>query len=173
MARFDGRVAIVTGGGRGIGQAYAKSLAEEGAKICVTDIIDTDNTVNIIKQAGGDAIGVKCDVLDKSQIEAMVGATVEAYGKVEILVNNAARFADIGQKPFMEISEDEWDRVMQVNTRGRYLDRWSRQAGRWGIDRRVFVCDFDEVHPAVPGSIPPRLTLDREDLSYALFAGEL
>ncbi len=118
MARFDGRVAIITGAGRGIGQAYAKSLAEEGAKICVTDIIDTDNTVNIIKQAGGDAIGVKCDVLVKDQIEAMVAATIEAYGKIDILVNNAALFADIGQKPFMEISEDEWDRVMQVNTRG-------------------------------------------------------
>jgi hypothetical protein len=63
--------------------------------------------------------------------------------------------------------------LLQVNTRGRYLDSWSRQDGRWGIDRRVFVCDFDEVHPATPGSIPPRLTLDRDDLSYALFAGEL
>lgn len=63
--------------------------------------------------------------------------------------------------------------LLQVNTRGRYLDRWSRQGGRWGIDRRVFVNDFDEVRRAVPGSIPPRLTLDRSDLSYALFAGEL
>jgi len=63
--------------------------------------------------------------------------------------------------------------LMQVNTRGRYLDRWSRVGGRWLIDRRVFVCDFDEVHPATPGSIPPRLKLDRRDLSYALFSGEL
>jgi hypothetical protein len=62
--------------------------------------------------------------------------------------------------------------LMQVNTRGRYLDRWSRRGGRWGIDRRVFVCDFDEVHPAVPGAIAPRLTLGRDDLSYTLFAGE-
>jgi len=118
MGRFDGRVAIITGAGRGIGQSYAKSLAEEGAKICVTDIIDTDNTVNIINQAGGDAIGVHCDVLKKDEIDAMVAATIEAYGKVDIMVTNAALFADLGQKPFMEISEDEWDRVMQVNTRG-------------------------------------------------------
>ena len=118
MSRFDGRVAIITGAGRGIGQAYAKSLAEEGAKICVTDIIDTDNTVNIIKQAGGDAIGVHCDVLDKDQVDAMVAATIEAYGKVDIMVTNAALFADLQQKSFMDISEDEWDRVMQVNTRG-------------------------------------------------------
>jgi NAD(P)-dependent dehydrogenase (short-subunit alcohol dehydrogenase family) len=120
MPRLDGRVAIITGAGRGIGQAYAKALAEEGAKICVTDIIDTDNTVNIIKQAGGDAIGVHCDVLVKDEIDAMVAATIEAYGKVDIMVTNAALFADIGQKPFMEISEEEWDRVMQVNTRGMF-----------------------------------------------------
>ncbi len=118
MSKFDGRVAIITGAGRGIGQAYAKSLAEEGAKICVTDIIDTDNTVNIIKQAGGDAIGVQANVLDKDQIDAMVGTTIETYGKVDIMVTNAALFADLEQKSFMDISEDEWDRVMQVNTRG-------------------------------------------------------
>jgi NAD(P)-dependent dehydrogenase (short-subunit alcohol dehydrogenase family) len=108
----------VTGAGRGIGATYAKSLAEEGAKVTVTDIISTENTVNIIKQAGGEAIGVACDVLDKDQVEAMVAATVEAYGKVDILVNNAALFADLEQKSFMDISEQEWDRVMQVNTRG-------------------------------------------------------
>lgn len=78
----------------------------------------------------------------------------------EAYVNSAMRMMHEGQ-------------LIQVNTRGRYLDSWSRQDGRWGIDRRVFVCDFDEVHPAVSGSIPPRLTLDRDDLSYALFAGEL
>jgi len=77
----------------------------------------------------------------------------------EAYVNSAMRMMHAGQ-------------LLQVNTRGRYLDRWSRADGRWGIDRRVFVCDFDEVHPATPGSIPPRLTLDRDDLSYALFDGE-
>ncbi|MDG2005366.1 MAG: nuclear transport factor 2 family protein [Novosphingobium sp.] len=82
----------------------------------------------------------------------------QAYS--EAYINSAMRMMHEGQ-------------LMQVNTRGRYLDRWSRQNGRWGIDRREFVCDFDEVHPAVPGSIPPRLTLDRKDRSYVLFAGEL
>lgn len=82
------------------------------------------------------------------------GATSEAY------VNSAMRMMHEGQ-------------LLQINTRGRYLDCWSRVDGRWLIDRRHFVCDFDEVHPAVPGSIPPRLTLDRGDLSYALFAGTL
>ncbi len=118
MSRLEGRVAIITGAGRGLGAAYAKSLAEEGVKIAVSDIISTENTVNIIKQAGGEAIGIHCDVLDKAQVEAMVAATVEAYGKVDIMVTNAALFADIKQKSFMDIDEEEWDRVMQVNTRG-------------------------------------------------------
>ena len=78
----------------------------------------------------------------------------------EAYVNSAMRMMHEGE-------------LLQVNTRGRYLDRWSRRDGRWGIDRRVFVNDFDEVRRAVPGSIPPRLTLDRSDLSYALFDGEL
>ena len=65
------------------------------------------------------------------------------------------------------------DELVQINTRGRYLDRWSRQDGRWGIDRRVFVNDFDEMRPVAPGSIPQRLRLDRSDPSYAHFAGEL
>jgi NAD(P)-dependent dehydrogenase (short-subunit alcohol dehydrogenase family) len=118
MARLDGRVAIVTGGGRGIGVSYCKALAAEGAKVTVADIIDPTTTVNIIKQQGGQAIGVRCDVLDKRQVAEMVATTVKSFGKVDIMVTNAALFADLKQKPFMEIDEAEWDRVMQVNTRG-------------------------------------------------------
>ncbi len=118
MARLDGRVAIITGAGRGIGVAYATAMAAEGAKIVVTDIIDTENTVNIIKQAGGEAIGIHCDVTDPDAVHAMVAGSIEAFGKVDIMVTNAALFADLEQKPFMEIDEDEWDRVMTVNTRG-------------------------------------------------------
>ncbi len=118
MGRLDGRVAIVTGAGRGIGVHYAKALAEEGAKVCCSDILETENTVNIIKQAGGEAIGNRCDVTDPDQVRAMVADTVEAFGKVDIMVTNAAIFADLQQRSFMEIPEEEWDRVMAVNTRG-------------------------------------------------------
>ncbi len=118
MARLEGRVAIVTGAGRGIGADYAKALATEGAKVVVTDIVDTKNTVNIIKQAGGEAIGIHCDVTDPENVKAMVAETVEKFGKLDIIVNNAALFADLDQKSFLEIDEAEWDRVMQVNTRG-------------------------------------------------------
>ena len=118
MGRLDGKVAIVTGGGRGIGVEYSKVLAAEGAKVAVTDIVDTETTVNIIKQAGGDAIGIHCDVTDLDNIKAMVAETVEVYGRLDILVNNAALFADLKQGSFLDIDEAEWDRVMQINTRG-------------------------------------------------------
>ena len=118
MGRLDGRVAIVTGAGRGIGVHYAKALAEEGAKVCCSDILDTENTVNIIKQTGGEAISNRCDVTDPDQVRAMVAETVGAFGKVDIMVTNAAIFADLQQRSFMEIPEEEWDRVMAVNTRG-------------------------------------------------------
>jgi NAD(P)-dependent dehydrogenase (short-subunit alcohol dehydrogenase family) len=118
MGRLDGQVAIVTGAGRGIGVEYAKVLAAEGAKVTVSDIINTDNTVNIIKQAGGEAIGIHCDVTDPENIRAMVAETISTFGKLDILVNNAALFADLKQGSFLDIDEAEWDRVMQINTRG-------------------------------------------------------
>ncbi len=118
MGRLDGRAAIVTGSGRGIGAEYAKALAAEGASVAVTDIIDTANTVNIIRQAGGEAIGVACDVTRPEEVRALVAETVGAFGKLDVMVTNAALFADLRQRSFLEIDEDEWDRVMQVNTRG-------------------------------------------------------
>ena len=78
----------------------------------------------------------------------------------EAYVNSAMRMEHNGE-------------LLQVNTRGRYLDNWSRNGVGWGIDRRVFVCDLSEMRPVNPGPVPPRLTLDRNDLSYALFKGEL
>ena len=118
MARLDGRVAIVTGGGRGIGATYCEALAAEGAKIVVGDIVDTGRTVNTVGRAGGEALGMHCDVTEPDQIRAMVARTIETHGKIDILVNNAALFADIRVKPFSEIDEAEWDRMMAINTRG-------------------------------------------------------
>ena len=118
MARVKDKVAVVTGGAQGIGRAYAECLASEGAKVVVTDILDTNEAVDAIKKVGGDAIGLKTDVISNVSLESMVEEAEKAFGPIEILVNNAAVFASIEMKPFTQISEDEWDLVMRVNVRG-------------------------------------------------------
>ena len=121
MGKLDGRVAIVTGAAQGIGAAYAKRFAEEGAKVCVSDILDCTNVVNTITQSGGEGIGVECDVSDENQVEAMVANTVERWGKIDIMVPNAAIFATLERGSFLDIDVDDWDRLMAVNVRGVYL----------------------------------------------------
>jgi NAD(P)-dependent dehydrogenase (short-subunit alcohol dehydrogenase family) len=87
----------------------------------VSDILDCANVVNIIKQQGGDAIGVACDVSDERQCRALVAKAVEAYGKVDVMVPNAAIFAKLDRRSFLDIPVEEWDKVMAVNVRGVYL----------------------------------------------------
>jgi len=118
MGRVDGKVAIVTGAAQGIGAVYAKALAAEGAAVCVSDILDTANTVAAIEAAGGRAIGLETDVTDLAACENMVAAAVGAFGSADILVTNAALFAALERRSFLEIGGDEWDRVMAINTRG-------------------------------------------------------
>ncbi|MBM3486779.1 MAG: SDR family oxidoreductase [Alphaproteobacteria bacterium] len=118
MARLGGRVAIVTGGAQGIGAHYAKGLAAEGAKVAVADILDPTPVVNSIRQQGGEAIGIVADMTKTASVEAMVAKTVGAFGKLDILVNNAAIFGKLERKPQSEIDNAEWDRVIDVNVTG-------------------------------------------------------
>ena len=115
------RVAIVTGAAQGIGATYAKALAEAGAKVVVSDVLDATPVAQIIEQAGGEAVATETDVSDPAAVEAMVATAVERFGRLDILVNNAAVFATIELKPFTEIDVEEWDRVMAVNVRGPFL----------------------------------------------------
>lgn len=121
MGKLDDRVAIITGAAQGIGAAYARRFAEEGAKVVIADILDSTNVVNTIKQSGGEAIGLKVDVSDKAQVQGMVQSAVEAFGKIDVLVPNAALFANIERRSFLEIDVDEWDELMAVNVRGVFL----------------------------------------------------
>ena len=121
MGRLDGRVALVTGAAQGIGAAFAKGLAEEGAKIAIADLDSGQTVVDIIKQAGGEAIDVPTDVSDEAAAKAAIAQTVEAFGRFDILVNNAAIFTQVERKKFDDISVDEWDKVCSVNIRGVWL----------------------------------------------------
>jgi NAD(P)-dependent dehydrogenase (short-subunit alcohol dehydrogenase family) len=116
--RLENRVAIVTGGARGIGQAYCLGLARAGANVVVADMLDTGETVAKIKELGATGIGVKVDVARFDSAQQMAARAIEAFKKIDILVNNAALMANIKMGPFSAIAEEEWDRVMAVNVKG-------------------------------------------------------
>jgi len=118
MGRLDGKTAIVTGAARGIGAVMAKHISDEGANVVVTDVLDTNRTVETIKNAGGSAIGLNVNITSDDDLGAMVEATEKEFGKLDILINNASIFAALNPKPFMQIDNDEFDQVMTVNTRG-------------------------------------------------------
>jgi NAD(P)-dependent dehydrogenase (short-subunit alcohol dehydrogenase family) len=119
--RLKDQVVIVTGAARNIGQVYAVGLAREGARVVVADILDTTETVGMIEAEGGQAFGVNVDVTDEAKTKAMAQATVDHFGRIDGLVNNAALFHDIKLRPFWEIPEAEWDRMMSVNLKGIFL----------------------------------------------------
>lgn len=121
MGRLDGRVAIVTGAAQGIGAAYAKRFAEEGAKVAICDVLDCTNVVNTIAQSGGEAFGMEVDVSDEAQVAGLVARTVESFGRVDVMVPNAAIFAALNRRSFLDIGVEEWDRVMAVNVRGVFV----------------------------------------------------
>jgi 3-oxoacyl-[acyl-carrier protein] reductase len=119
--RLKDRVAIVTGAARGIGQAYCLALVREGAAIVATDLLSCAETVAKVKQAGGEALGVTADVANEQSCQAMAAQTVQHFGRIDILVNNAAVYGGLKLTPFDQIPEAEWDRVMAVNVKGIWL----------------------------------------------------
>jgi NAD(P)-dependent dehydrogenase (short-subunit alcohol dehydrogenase family) len=119
--RLKDRVAIVTGAARGIGQAYSLALAREGAKVVAVDILSCAETITQVQQAGGEALGLTADVADAQSTLAMAAQTVQRFGRIDILVNNAAVYGGLRLTPFEQIPEAEWDRVMAVNVKGIWL----------------------------------------------------
>src|SRR5437762_5983539 len=115
--RLSGKVAIITGGAAGIGFAYARRFLAEGASVVIADIADVDAAA---EKAGAPdrTLGVRADVSDAAAVRTMVEAAVVRFGRIDVLVNNAAVFATLKPQPFDAIPEAEWDRVMAVNVRG-------------------------------------------------------
>lgn len=119
--RFKDKTVIITGGGGKIAKAYALAFAREGAKLSLPDIASADGVVNAIKDMGGTAISMACDVSDENSVQAMVSQTIQEFGTVDILINNAAYFMSVWKGPFWEMTVEEFDKAMAVNVRGSWL----------------------------------------------------
>ena len=118
MGQLDKRTIIVTGAAQGIGAAYARGLVAEGANVVINDVLDPAALVDELADAGGEVMGIIADVTDDTQIADMVSQTVEKYGRIDGLINNAALFGKIARRRFEKIDIDEFDAVMRVNIRG-------------------------------------------------------
>ena len=123
--RFDltGQSVIITGGGKGIGKVYAREFARAGARVVAADI-DGDaarDVAAVIVSEGGTCLGVTTDVSDAASVEAMAAATLSAFGRIDVLINNASLMSTLPRRSFLEIPEEEWERVMSVNLKGLFL----------------------------------------------------
>lgn len=123
--RLAGRVAIVTGGGHGIGKACVWRLAKEGARVVIAelDALAASKVATDLLQQGYEALAVTSDVSNEASMQEMAKKTIETFGRIDILVNNAAMVitVPISRLPFDEIDPDEWDQVMRVNLKGIWL----------------------------------------------------
>jgi NAD(P)-dependent dehydrogenase (short-subunit alcohol dehydrogenase family) len=118
--RLEGQVAIITGGAAGLGLAYARRFLEEGARVLIADIVDPAAAAKELERSG-EVHAVRTDVASASSVEAMVDAAMKRFGRVDVLINNAALFAGLAPTPFEQIAEAEWDRLMAVNVKGLWL----------------------------------------------------
>jgi 3-oxoacyl-[acyl-carrier protein] reductase len=133
MGRLEGRVAFVTGAGRGIGAATALRLAEEGARVALADV-DTEGCHQVaieIDRLGSDALVLRCDVTDKDMVQHAIDTTADQFGQLDILVNNAGVVRD---NLLFKMSDEDWDMVMNVHLKGAFL--CSRAAQKHMVHQR-------------------------------------
>ena len=121
MGSLQGKVALVTGSGRGLGRACARTFAREGARVVVVDLDGAtgSETVSLIRDAGGEATFVQADVGSSADIQRMVRTAVETFGGLDCAINNAV--CGIGRVPLADIGEDDWNRAQAVNITGFFL----------------------------------------------------
>jgi len=121
--RLKDKIAIITGGGQGLGREYALRFCKEGAKVVIAEI-NLENAKKVEKELldlGGEALAIKTDVSSEEEITSMVEKTVEKFGKIDILINNASIYYGLENKPLENIAIEEWDRSFAVNVRGTWL----------------------------------------------------
>ena len=119
--RCKGKVAIVTGGAMGIGRAVAESLLAEGANVVIADRAGAAEAAKVLDNAGNAVIGVTCDVSSRGDTEAMAEAALEAFGRIDVLVNNAGIYSSLQLAPFEDLDIEEWRRVLDVNVIGQAM----------------------------------------------------
>jgi NAD(P)-dependent dehydrogenase (short-subunit alcohol dehydrogenase family) len=119
MNQLKNKVAIVTGAAQGIGQELCLALAREGAKVVAASLHGCEETVRLVREAGGEALDLVTDVSSAVSTQKMVEETLKEFGQVDILVNNAGYYSKL--EPFDQISESEWDQTMAVNVKGVWL----------------------------------------------------
>ncbi len=115
---FANKVVIVTGASRGLGQEYARQFARHGASVAVCDLRSCDETLSIIRDEGGQGLATETDVTSAESTRAMADAVVDRFGRIDVLVNNAALYGSLNFRPFDQLDDDEWNRVMDVNVKG-------------------------------------------------------
>ncbi len=125
MQQLQGKVAVITGGGKGIGLRYARGFAAEGASVVVAEIDAeaAERAAAELRAAGHAALEVGTDVSDEGSVRAMVERTIATFGRIDVLINNAARFASAWDErgPSEALSVEQWDRMFAVNVRGTWL----------------------------------------------------
>ena len=119
--RLSEKVAIVTGAAKGLGRAFCLGLVREGARVMAVDMDNLEKTVKMIRSMGGEAEMIQADVAVEGDTMAMAQETLKKFGRLDILLNNAAIYGGLKRKPFFEIDLAEWDLVMNVNVKGAFL----------------------------------------------------
>ena len=119
--RCSGKVAIVTGGAMGIGQAIVQALLTEGASVVIADREGAAEAAKALDNARNSVIGVPCDVSSQGDTEAMASAALEAFGRIDVLVNNAGVYSSLQMTPFEDLDIEEWRRVLEVNVIGQAM----------------------------------------------------
>ena len=119
--RCSGKVAIVTGGAMGIGRAVAEGLLAEGANVVIADRAGAAEAAKALDNAGNAVVGVACDVSSRDDTETMADAALEAFGRIDVLVNNAGIYSSLKTGPFEDLDIEEWRRVLDVNVIGQAM----------------------------------------------------